>query len=73
MELPESITCIKENAFRGCIALEYIVIPSGIAKIGVDAFSGVAKVSFKISQAEFESRGFDVNEMGSPEVEYEVQ
>ncbi len=38
-EIPQSVACIGDGAFRDCIALESIVIPEGVGSIGKDAFS----------------------------------
>lgn len=40
VELHEQLTEIEDRAFFGCIALDLLVIPDSVKKIGPDAFSG---------------------------------
>lgn len=39
INLPDSVTGIKNNAFDGTTSLEYVVIPSSIKELNVDAFT----------------------------------
>ena len=43
--LPETITEIGEDAFRVCLALEYVNIPKAVRKIGESAFSCCRKLT----------------------------
>ncbi len=43
--IPESVTCIGYNAFRGCYALESIDIPEGVTSTGDKAFMGCSSLT----------------------------
>ena len=43
--IPDSVTCIEDNAFSACRSLTDIVIPDGVTSIGYCAFEGCSSLS----------------------------
>ena len=43
--IPDSVTCIEDNAFSACRSLTDIVIPDGVTSIGYSAFEGCSSLS----------------------------
>ena len=43
--IPNSVTEIGEDAFKGCSGLRFIVVPEGVTKIGNYAFSGCSSLT----------------------------
>ena len=78
--LSENLTVVPREAFRGCINLEKVTIPEGVAEIGVCAFadSGIRRVFIpktveKIDKWAFGSakslREIVIEEGGDPEID----
>ena len=43
--IPNSVTCIGNSAFYGCIGLKEVIIPSNVISIGEEAFSSCTELS----------------------------
>ena len=43
--IPEGVTEIGDNAFKGCTSLESITIPKGVTSIGESAFDGCTSLN----------------------------
>ncbi|MCL2061849.1 MAG: leucine-rich repeat domain-containing protein [Firmicutes bacterium] len=52
VEIPSGIRSIGEDAFFGCVSLQYVTIPAG-ADIGRNAFAGCPLLDFTISSGGF--------------------
>lgn len=59
--IPEGITIIRQEAFRGCSSLESIVIPNSITEISYDAFIGCDNLKIKWGDAFIEQDGVIYN------------
>lgn len=44
LSLPSTLKEIGSSAFKGCVALEYVILPNTLTQIGRTAFSGCAKL-----------------------------
>ncbi|MCL2756355.1 MAG: leucine-rich repeat domain-containing protein [Firmicutes bacterium] len=67
-QVPEGQTEICKSAFEGCIALQKIIIPSSVEKIGENAFRGCGfKYAYKLN-----SNGYQVFAKELPENQNEI-
>ena len=68
--IPDTITCIKDYAFRGCSLLTALTIPNSVTSIGISAFNGCSSLNsitipnsvINIGRFAFEGTGFYNNE-----------
>lgn len=61
ISIPNSVTEIKEQAFRGCISLKDIILPNSVTKIGRESFRGcvdLENISIPNNVAEIGSGAF---------------
>ncbi len=45
LTIPNSVTAIKDYAFRGCSSLTSIILPNGMTSIGKEAFRGCSRLT----------------------------
>ncbi len=51
--IPSSVTCIEEEAFKGCKNLSSVTIPDSVEKIGQDAFYGTPWQEARLKESPF--------------------
>jgi len=62
LDIPAVITEIRQDAFRGCVGLEHVIVPDTVSMIGAHAFngcSGLKSITLPKAIASIENNVFD--------------